>query len=47
MEGYYTFVRPDGERFRAEVPRFELNGPIIIPNAIQTDDQSDNVQEMN
>ena len=47
MEGYYTFVRPDGERFRAEVPRFELNGPIIMPNTIQTDEPSDDVQEMN
>ena len=24
MEGYYTFVRPNGERFRVNVPRFDL-----------------------
>ena len=32
MEGHYTFVRQDGEEFRVEVPRFHLNGPIVIPN---------------
>ena len=32
MEGYYTFARPDGERFKVEVPRFELNGPLVIPS---------------
>lgn len=31
MEGYYTFVRPDGTRFRVEVPRFQLNAPILPP----------------
>jgi ApaG protein len=31
MEGYYTFVRPDGRRFRVEVPRFELSGPLVVP----------------
>jgi ApaG protein len=31
MEGYYTFVRPDGRHFRVEVPRFELNGPLVLP----------------
>jgi hypothetical protein len=31
MEGYYTFVRPDGEEFRVEVPRFRLEGPLIMP----------------
>lgn len=25
MEGWYEFVRPDGSKFRADVPRFELN----------------------
>jgi ApaG protein len=35
MEGYYTFVRPDGEQFRVEVPRFELNGPFVIPTPLQ------------
>ena len=24
MEGYYTFVRPNGEEFRVSVPRFDL-----------------------
>jgi ApaG protein len=33
MEGYYTFVRPDGEKFRVEVPRFHLNGPLVLPAA--------------
>lgn len=32
MEGYYTFVRSDGEQFKVDVPRFELNGPLILPN---------------
>ena len=25
MEGYYTFAREDGARFRAEIPRFALD----------------------
>ena len=28
MEGYYTFVRPDGERFKVAVPRFHLAVPL-------------------
>ncbi len=32
MEGHYTFVRPDGERFKVDVPRFHLNGPIVLPS---------------
>ena len=28
MEGYYTFERPDGERFRVVVPRFTLTAPV-------------------
>lgn len=28
MEGYYTFVRPDGTRFRVAVPRFSLRAPL-------------------
>ena len=32
MEGHYTFVRPDGEQFKVDVPRFHLNGPLVIPN---------------
>jgi hypothetical protein len=31
MEGYYIFVRPDGQEFRVEVPRFHLNGPLVLP----------------
>lgn len=31
MEGHYTFVRPDGEEFKVAVPRFHLNGPIVLP----------------
>ena len=27
MEGYYTFVRPNGEKFRVNVPRFDLRAP--------------------
>ena len=30
MEGYYTFVRPDGERFRVNVPRFDLRAPWTV-----------------
>ena len=33
MEGYYTFARPDGREFRVEVPRFHLNGPLVLPGA--------------
>jgi ApaG protein len=32
MEGYYTFARPGGEQFKVEVPRFYLNGPLVIPH---------------
>ena len=28
MEGYYTFVRPDGREFRVPVPRFDLAAPL-------------------
>jgi len=30
MEGYYTFARPDGGEFRVEIPRFRLQGPLVI-----------------
>jgi ApaG protein len=33
MEGYYTFQRPDGSRFKVEVPRFQLSGPLVLPTA--------------
>ncbi|MEK9501407.1 Co2+/Mg2+ efflux protein ApaG [Gaopeijia maritima] len=28
MEGYYTFQRPDGRRFRVPVPRFHFEAPL-------------------
>lgn len=30
MEGYYTFVRPNGEQFRVNVPRFDLRAPWTV-----------------
>ena len=30
MEGYYTFVRPNGEEFRVPVPRFDLRAPRTV-----------------
>ena len=27
MEGYYTFVRPDGQEFEVSIPRFDLEAP--------------------
>ena len=47
MEGYYTFVRPDGERFRVEVPRFELNGPLVLPSPLVEMDDEDEPELMN
>jgi len=35
MEGYYTFGRADGSQFKVEVPRFQLNGPLVLPNPIR------------
>ena len=32
MEGHYTFVRPNGEQFKVEVPRFHLSGPLVMPS---------------
>lgn len=32
MEGHYTFVREDGEQFKVDVPRFHLNGPLVLPS---------------
>ncbi|HEX9885186.1 MAG TPA: Co2+/Mg2+ efflux protein ApaG [Longimicrobiales bacterium] len=31
MEGYYTFERPDGSRFRVAIPRFGLQAPLLPP----------------
>lgn len=36
MEGYYTFQRPDGQRFRVDVPRFQLTAPLVVP--VEDDD---------
>ena len=47
MEGYYTFARPDGQLFRVDVPRFELNGPFVIPNRVQAVDPRDDAPVMN
>ena len=33
MEGYYTFVRPTGEKFRVLVPRFDLQAPWTVRGA--------------
>ncbi len=41
MEGYYTFVRPDGELFRVAVPRFELSGPFVLPSPMSDVDGDD------
>ena len=30
MEGYYTFVRADGTRFRVAIPRFRLEAPLPV-----------------
>jgi ApaG protein len=35
MEGYYTFVRPDGHQFKVDVPRFHLNGPLVLPGPMK------------
>ena len=34
MEGYYTFVRPDGEQFKVAIPRFDLSGPFVLPPSL-------------
>lgn len=36
MEGYYTFQRPDGRRFRVPVPRFHFEAP--LPSLDTTDE---------
>jgi len=33
MEGYYIFARPDGRQFRVDMPRFALNGPLVLPGS--------------
>lgn len=41
MEGFYTFERPDGRRFRVEIPRFYLEAPFVLgpPPGPRDDDQ--------
>lgn len=47
MEGYYTFARPSGERFRVEVPRFQLVGPLVMPAAaFELDEDEDDTPPM-
>lgn len=42
MEGYYTFTRGSGDEFRVEVPRFHLNGPLVLPGtSLSTLDEDD------
>ena len=41
MEGYYTFVRSDGERFRVAVPRFDLSVPFVLPSLVLDEDDSE------
>jgi len=47
MEGHYTFVRQNGEQFKVEVPRFHLNGPLVMPSSstdsFATDDEEPGV----
>ena len=48
MEGHYTFARPDGSRFRVEVPRFHLSGPLVLPQTgRETADREDDPGLMN
>jgi ApaG protein len=44
MEGYYTFVRPDGRQFRVEVPRFALNGPLVLPTSGRDEPDEDDLR---
>ena len=46
MEGYSTFVRQGGEEFRVEVPRFQLNGPLVLPGSPTLDAGDDEEPEV-
>ena len=37
MEGYYTFVRPNGEKFRVNVPRFDLRAPWTVGGGLKAE----------
>ena len=47
MEGYYTFVRPDGELFQVEVPRFHFQAPFMAPPLGSLPFDEDEPGEMN
>lgn len=48
MEGHYTFVRPDGRQFKVEVPRFQLSGPLVLPESGRDSvDGQDDAGQMN
>jgi len=48
MEGHYTFVRPDGRQFKVEVPRFQLSGPLVLPDTGRDSvDGQDDAGQMN
>lgn len=37
MEGYYTFVRPNGEEFRVPIPRFDLRAPWTVGKGLEAE----------
>jgi ApaG protein len=47
MEGHYTFVRPDGERFDVEVPRFHFTAPFMPPPLVAQPLDSEDLGDMN
>ncbi len=47
MEGHYIFVRPDGERFQVEVPRFHFTAPFMPPPLVPPPFDSEDPGEMN
>jgi ApaG protein len=47
MEGHYTFVRPDGERFEVEVPRFHFTAPFMAPPLVPPPLDPEDPGEMN
>jgi len=47
MEGHYVFVRPDGERFQVEVPRFHFSAPFMAPPQVLAPPDSFEPGEMN
>lgn len=49
MEGYYTFIRPDGRRFRVDVPRFHFTAPLRFgpPLPVEGGDDEESDDSMN